>query len=355
MKTAIVTGAPGQDAAWLSRQLLSKDYRVVCTYRYSSTPYEVRFANYPNDDENLITESCDIIDPSACIDLIKRHEPDEVYNLAAASHVGESFKNPCSVFDINTKAVVNFLEAIRKVKPDTKFLQASTSEMWGSNYTVGEDGTKYQDEDTPFMGNSPYAVAKIAAHNMVKLYRESYDMFCCSSICHNHESEYRGENFVTRKITKYIARLNSFLVDCGWDVGFAEEDIYYLGDHDIRFPKLRLGNVKAVRDWSHAADFTRGMHMMLQSNEPDDYVLASGRGRSVEDFLSVAFGFINADYNQYYVVDPQFYRPCEVEFLQGRADKIRQELGWEPQIPFEELVTRMVEYDKGLVEECRVP
>lgn len=341
---ALVSGAPGQDAAWMANFLLDKGYKVIVTYRYSSTDFKTRFKNYPLGHENFQAVCYDIIDPSSCTELINQYNPDEIYNLAAASHVGESFKNPSSVFDINTKAVINWLEAIRKTDPSIRFLQASTSEMWGSNYSTDKGGTKYQDENTPFCGNSPYAISKIAAHNMVKLYRDSYGLFCCSSICHNHESKFRGENFVTRKITKWVAQFYRWRESQGQKV--FTSGINKLGDEPGEFPKLRLGNVDAVRDWSHAKDFVRGMWMMLQAEEADDYVMASGVGRSVRDFLKEAFKLIGVDnYEDYYVVDPQFYRPCEVEFLQGRATKIREKLGWEPQISFQDLAKEMVEYD----------
>lgn len=284
----------------------------------------------------------DIVDPSAVLNLFREWEPDEIYNLAAAAHVGESFKNPSSVFDINTKAVVNFLEGLR-LYPGTRFIQASTSEMWGSNYSTDKDGTRFQDEQTPFFGNSPYAVAKIAAHNMVELYQRSYNLFCCSYIAHNHEGEYRGENYVTMKIVKWVGAFKKWLKSHPTDeISFTQDNIICGGD---KFPKLRLGNINAVRDWSYAGDFAEAAHLILQQEEPKTYVLASGQGRSVDEFLSIAFRMIGiTNYTDYFVIDAAFFRPCEVEFLQGRSDLIKRELDWEPKVSFEEMVERMFNY-----------
>lgn len=343
MKTAIVTGCPGQVATHLVNHLLGLNYKVVGTYRYSSQSLQDRFKNYPLDDPNFLPVCVDIVDPSAVSTLVRTYQPDEIYNLAAAAHVGESFKNPSSVFDINTKAVINFLEALRD-NPATRFIQASTSEMWGSNYTIGEDGARFQDEQTPFNGNSPYAVAKIAAHNMVELYQRSYDLYCCSYIAHNHEGEYRGENYVTMKIIKWLVSFKSWLKTRHDKLTFSKDHIHCAGD---AFPKLRLGNINAVRDWSYAGDFAEAAHLILQQDEPKTYVLASGRGRSVKDFLDAAFATAKItmlDITNFYVIDPAFYRPCEVEFLQGRSDLIRDELGWEPKTSFEELVERMYKF-----------
>lgn len=327
-------------ATHLVRHLLSLNYRVVGTYRYSSQPFAERFKNYPTD-VDFIPVSVDIVDPSAVLNLFREWEPDEIYNLAAAAHVGESFKNPSSVFDINTKAVVNFLEALR-LNPEARFIQASTSEMWGSNFSEDKRG-RYQDEQTPFFGNSPYAVAKIAAHNMVELYQRSYNLFCCSYIAHNHEGEYRGENYVTMKIVKWVAAFKKWLKSHPTDeISFTQDNIICGGD---KFPKLRLGNIHSVRDWSYAGDFAEAAHLILQQEEPRTYVLASGQGRSVDEFLSIAFRMIGiTNYTDYFVIDPAFFRPCEVEFLQGRSDLIKKELDWEPKVSFEQMVERMFNY-----------
>lgn len=345
-KTAIITGCPGQDSYYLVNHLLAAGYKVIGTYRYSSTDFQRRFDGFQLDNPNFSTYCLDITDASGCNELVDKYKPDELYNLAAASHVGESFKNPRSVFSINCGAVINLLEAVRRFSPSTRFLHAGTSEQWGSNYSTDENGVKYQDEQTPFCGNSPYAVSKIAAFEMVRLYRNSYNLFTCSTLCHNHESPRRSENFVTRKITKYIARLYFTFVAVGFEnLEFNEENIV-CKKSGRTFPKLRLGNIEAVRDWSHAEDFMRGMHLVLSQDYPDDYVLSSGQGRSVRDFLEHAFGLVNIDnFTDFIFIDPEFYRPCEVEFLQGRSTKIREKLGWEPHYTFSELVSSMVKND----------
>lgn len=334
-KTALITGAPGQDANWMSRLLLSKGYRVVCTYRYSSTALAERVREYIKGVEFV---PLDISDPSGCRKVVEEVDPDYIINLGALSHVAQSFSNPYAVMSVNTIGVLNFLE-ILKDKPNIRFITASSSEQYGSNFSTDSKGIRYQDELTPFNGNSPYAIAKIAAHNFVSLYRASYNLFCCSSICHNHESKYRGEQFVTRKITKWLAGLANM------------GDLVSLTDTHLQFErgrveKLRLGNIHAVRDWSHSLDFMRGILLMLEQDTPDDYLFASGVGRSVDDFLKAAFSHFNiTDYMNYIIIDPAFYRPCEVPFLQGRATKAKEKLGWTPEITFNELVNEMVEED----------
>ncbi len=333
-KNVLVTGAPGQDANWMSRLLVSRGFNVTCTYRYSSTPLQSRVSDYL---PNLKFIPLDISDPSGCRSVVEQVDPDYIINLAALSHVGESFANPYAVLNINTVGVLNFLEILRE-KPAIRFVTAGTSEEFGSNYSVCGD-THYQDELTPLWGNSPYAVAKIAAHNFVSLYRSSYNLFAATSICHNHESKYRGEQFVTRKITRWLAQL----INMVGKPRFTDTQIIY--ENGV-VDKLRLGNIEAVRDWSHSLDFMRGILLMLERDEPADYLFASGKGRSVRDFLTIAFAHFNIeDFTPYIIIDPAFYRPCEVPFLQGRADKARAELGWEPKISFEELVQEMVEAD----------
>lgn len=271
--------------------------------------------------------------------------------MAAQSHVATSFQQPFYTFQVNAMGVLHILESVRNYSPHTKVYQASTSELWGSNYDVTEEGIKYQDENTLLAPNSPYAVAKLAAHESIRLYRDAYDIFACAGMLHNHESPRRGEEFVTRKITKWLAEFlkwrgafdHSYLV-------FDKEEIYIAGrtkrNVNHEFSKLRLGNIDAVRDWSHAKDMVCGMWMMLQQASPKDYVLCSGIGHSVRDFLSEAFQHVGIDdWSSYIIIDPKFYRPCEVEFLQGRYDLAKKELGWKPQIGFAELVKEMVNSD----------
>jgi len=343
----LITGAPGQDATLLSQLMLERGHDVTCSYRYSSTDFKSRFKHFPVACPNLQLVCGSITTMSGCLDLLEKVEPDQVYNLAASSHVSESFKDPAGVFDINLKPIIYFLEGIRRFSPGTRFLQASTSEMFGSNYSV-KNGQKVQDENTPLSGNSPYAISKIAAHNMVKLYREAYGVFACAAISFNHEHPgLRGENFVTRKITKWVCNFIRWKNANGLREpnGFSETEILFEG---LRYPKLRLGNLDAVRDWSDAFDVVNAMTLILGADEPDDYVVCSGKGHTVHNFLELAFSYAFIDnFMDYVYIDPAFYRPCEVPFLQGDATKLRERLGWEPRTDFKELVRSMVEYDCG--------
>jgi GDPmannose 4,6-dehydratase len=327
-KTAIITGITGQDGSYLAELLLEKQYKVIGLQRRSSTNTNHRIAHLLHNN-NLIIEEFDLTDPSGCNYVVKKYQPDELYNLAAQSHVGTSFKQPTTTFEIDTIGVINLLESVRNFSPSTKFYQASTSEMYGSNYSTRTnlDGslTRYQDENTPFLPNSPYAVAKLASHRLVQIYRNSYNLFSCSGILFNHESSRRGENFVTRKITKYIGQLSNNLL------------------HNNT--KLPLGNIKARRDWGHAKDYVQAMYLMLQQDSPEDYVISTGQTHSVEEFLQIAFNMINLNYQDHIVIDPEFYRPCEVEYLLGDSSKAKQQLGWNNQVSFDQLVHDMVNHD----------
>lgn len=320
-KVACVTGITGQDGSYLSSSLLSRGYHVVGLHRRNSTN------NFGRVKELLghpffQLEEFDLTDPSSITSAILKHEPDEFYNLAAQSHVGTSFNQPSTTFCINTYGVVNILEAIRNTFTSIKFYQASTSEMFGSNYTL-RDNKKYQNEETAFSPQSPYAVAKVAAHQMVRLYRESYGLYACSGILFNHESPKRGENFVTRKITKYIGQFVNGKVD----------------------GKLKLGNIDSCRDWGHAKDYVEAMRMMLNQEEAQDYVIATGETHSVKDFLQASFNAVGLDYKDHLEIDPDLYRPAEVDYLLGDASKAKKELGWTPQITFNKLVKEMVTSD----------
>ena len=320
-KTAVITGVTGQDGSYLAELLLSKGYGVVGLHRRSSTNSFERLQNI-KDHPRLILEEFDITDPSDCFNIVIKHRPKEFYNLAAQSHVATSFKQPTTTFEIDTVGVINILEAIRRFSSTTKFYQASTSEMFGRNYSVDSDGNKYQNEETILLPQSPYAVAKLASHRMIQIYREAYNLFTCSGILFNHESPRRGENFVTRKITKYIAQLTN---------GLISEDT-----------KLKLGNINAIRDWGHAKDYVRAMHLMLSRDKAEDYVISTGKCYTVKDFLELAFSKINKDYNKYIEIDPDLYRPAEVDYLKGNSDKAQKELNWIPEISFESLVDDMV-------------
>jgi len=289
-KIAIVTGATGQDGSYLSELLLDKGYTVVGLRRRSSSEKGLERIEHLLNNDNFKLVEADITDSGCVNSLISEYMPHEVYNLAAQSHVGTSFKQPSYTSQVNLQGPINFLEAIRLLSPSTKFYQASTSEMFGKNYEVFAD-TKYQKETTPFVPQSPYAVAKLAAHEMVRIYRDSYDLFACCGILFNHESERRGENFVTRKITKWIGE-------------------FVASGQDEDFPALRLGNLDAHRDWGHAQDYVDAMYLMLQQDEPEDYVIATSETHSVREFLTEAFNEIGiSNFEPYVVIDPEFYRP----------------------------------------------
>jgi GDPmannose 4,6-dehydratase len=318
MKTAIITGVTGQDGSYLSELLLNKGYRVIGTMRRTVSDYENKTKNIHEiiNSKNFILEEADVTDSSSIYQLVSRYQPDEYYNLAAQSHVGTSFKTPVSTTEINLMGCVYALEAIRLQKPSCKFYQASTSEMFGDNAQCP------QGLGTHFSPVSPYACAKLAAHHMVGTYRKSYDIFACSGILFNHESPRRGENFVTRKITKAASRIKLGLQD-----------------------ELRLGNLSAQRDWGHAADYVKGMWLMLQHDIADDYVLATGKTNSVEEFLEYVFEYAGLDIKEHVVIDPKFYRPCEVPKLWGDPSKANNILNWAPEYDFEKLAIEMYEED----------
>jgi GDPmannose 4,6-dehydratase len=343
---AIIFGITGQDGSYLAELLLDKGYEVIGITRRVSVPTLMRI-NHILPKIKIIEG--DITDAFSVSNVIKEEQPDEIYNLAAQSHVGTSFKQPSLTWDVTAGGVLNILEAIRYSgrKEDIKFYQASSSEMFGKNYNLREgfaEMVKYQDEKTPFMPQSPYAIAKLAAHHLVRNYRDSYGIFACSGILFNHESERRGEKFVTRKITKWIGEFKRWAMDCGYvSPNFDGDDICC---DDSKFAKLRLGNLDAKRDWGHAEDYVRGMWQMLQHEDSGDYVIATGETYSVRQFLDVAFKHIGiSDWEDYVVIDPQFYRPAEVDYLLGIPRKAKQILGWEPEISFEQLVERMVDSD----------
>lgn len=328
-KTAVVFGVGGQDGYYLSELLLSKGYKVIGIVRRSSQPRDYLL---PVVQKGLVLIEGDITDYSSVEQIIKEYTPDHVYNLAAQSHVATSFKQPLYTWDVTAKGVLNILEVVRTVNPSIRVYQASSSEMFGKSVTenrviVKRDGSyrteKYQDENTIFTPQSPYAIAKLAAHQAVRLYRESYGLFACAGILFNHESERRGEMFVTRKITKYVGQLS------------IQDDM----------PKLKLGNLSACRDWSHAEDMVNAMVMMLEADKPEDYVVGSGETYSVEQFVEAAFNAINKNWKDYVEIDQALIRPAEVDYLRANPEKIKRELGWQPKLDFEGLVHRMVQYD----------
>lgn len=321
-KTALITGVTGQDGSYLMDLLLEKNYKVVGLYRRSSNNNFQRIQHALHN-ENLILEEFDITDPANVTRVVSKYTPDEFYNLAAQSHVATSFSQPSTTFDINTTGVVNVLEAIRQYSSSTKVYQASTSEMFGRSYSVRHDGSKYQNEETELLPQSPYGVSKLASHRMIQIYRSGYGLFTTSGILFNHESPRRGENFVTRKITKYIGQV--------------------VNGHNIGH--LKLGNLSAHRDWGHAKDYVNAMWMMLQEAVADDYVICTGKTWSVYDFLKAAFDSVNLNYKDYVEIDESLYRPAEVEYLCGTNTKAVEKLGWKPQYTFQDLVNEMVQAD----------
>jgi GDPmannose 4,6-dehydratase len=313
MPTALITGITGQDGSYLADFLLGKDYTVFGMVRRSSTVTFGRIEHIQNEIEII---QGDLHDQSSLVSIIEEFQPDEVYNLAAQSFVPTSWKQPVLTGEVTALGVTRMLEAIRLVNPETRFYQASSSEMFGKVREVP------QSELTPFYPRSPYGVAKVYGHWITVNYRESYDLYACSGILFNHESPRRGLEFVTRKITNGVARIK---------LGLATE--------------LRLGNLESRRDWGFAGDYVEAMWLMLQQDEPDDYVVCTGETHSVRDFCEAAFSYVGLDYRDYVIQDPRFYRPAEVDLLVGDPSKTIKCLTWRPRVSFENLVTMMVDAD----------
>jgi len=348
-KTAIVFGITGQDGSYLTEFLLSKSYHVVGITRRVSTGNTSRISHLMDSPKLTLVEG-DLTDYSSILRTIEEYKPDEIYNLAAMSHVGTSFDQPLLSFDVTGKGCLNILEVIREHSSDTKFYQASSSEMFGDS--ISDDG--YQCENTLFNPQSPYAIAKVAAHQATKLYRQSYGIHASCGILFNHESERRGGRFVTKKITKWVAKFANWIEKHGrttQDLRPEDDEIFfsnYLLDemYGRRFQKLRLGNLDAQRDWGHAEDYVKAMWLIVQQDEPDDYVVATGESHSVRDFLEAAFAKIGvANYMDFVVQDPKYMRPSKVPYLRGDYSKALERLSWKPEVSFDELVDRMVKYD----------
>lgn len=328
MKTAIIFGVTGQDGSHLADLLLEKNYKVVGVSRRSSTDNTDRIRHILNN-ENFILVQGDITDAFSVSRILKEYvHVDEIYNLAAQSHVAVSFKQPALTWDITGKGCLNILQSMIDLDMlQTRFYQASSSEMYGKNYDELSSGNKYQDEETKFLPQSPYAIAKCAAHYMTRLVREGHGIHASAGILFNHEGPRRGETFVTRKITKWIGD-------------------FVKSGRDPEFPKLRLGNLEAYRDWGYAGDYVEAMWMMLQQESPDDYVICTGETHTIREFLDVAFLHVGIDdWSEYVVQDPEFYRPAEVDYLRGCNDKAIEKLGWKPKHSFEDLVKMMVKHD----------
>ena len=335
MKKALITGITGQDGSYLAELLLEKGYKVYGLIRRKS---RTTFGNIEHRKDYIKFIYADMTDLVSLVNAMKISQADEVYNLAAQSFVGTSWEQPSATADIDGIGALNMLEAIKIVKPEARFYQASTSEMFGLVQAIP------QNEETPFYPRSPYGVAKLYGHWITKNYRESYGMYACSGILFNHESERRGKEFVTRKITDAVARIK-------------------LGVQDV----LELGNIDAKRDWGHAKDYVKAMWLMLQQNEADDYVIATNETRTVREFVEKAFKHVDMDVvwegkNENEIgkdaktgkilikINSEFFRPAEVDILIGDPKKGEENLGWKREISFEELVERMVKNDLKLVE-----
>jgi len=319
---ALITGITGQDGSYLAELLLDKGYDVVGMVRRSST---VNFERIGHLQDRLTLVPGDLLDEASLIEVLRTHRPDEIYNLAAQSFVQTSFGQPVLTGETTALGVTRLLDAIRIVDPGVRFYQASSSEMFGKVVEVP------QIESTPFYPRSPYGVAKVYGHWITVNYRESYDLHATSGILFNHESPRRGLEFVTRKITHGVARIKQ-----GLDT------------------ELRLGNLEAQRDWGFAGDYVDAMWRMLQQDEPSDFVVSTGHTHSVREFCQIAFGHVGLDYEEFVVQDEAFFRPAEVDLLVGDSAKARTVLGWEPQTPFADLVTMMVDADlKQLAQQQR--
>lgn len=347
MKTAIIFGITGQDGSHLADLLLDKGYEVTGVRRRSSTDNTSKIEHILNKPRFKLVEG-DITDPYSILNILKDNvQVDEIYNLAAQSHVGTSFKQPALTWDMTGKGCINILQTIVDLEMfGTRFYQASSSEMFGSSFTVGEHGEKYQDEDTKFLPQSPYAIAKCAAHYAVRLFREAYNLHASCGILFNHEGPRRGDNFVTKKITNWIVNFKLWLDNNALDMDdlISDGDLIYSKSLIQNIPKLRLGNLDAYRDWGYAGDYVEAMWMMIQQEAPDDYVICTGNTYSIRDFLDKAFHYINCpNWDKYVVVDPEFYRPSEVDYLRGNNSKALKNLGWKPKYDLDMLISLMID------------
>ena len=325
MKKAFITGITGQDGYYLSKLLLDNNYEVHGTIRRSSSINTSRIdpliSEY-SDTKQFNLHYSDLLDSASLSLLLNEIQPDEVYNLAAQSHVAVSFKNPVISTQTSTLGVLSLLEPLRTFNKEVKFYQASSSEMYGGS----ED--KILNEDSLFNPKSPYAAGKVFSHNLNKIYRESYDMFCVNGILFNHESPHRGETFVTRKISRAVGRIKLGLQS-----------------------KLTLGNLEAVRDWGYAGDYVEGMWKMMQYDKPDDWVLATGKAYKVSDFAKSAFDSVNLNWEDFVVSSKRYERPNEVHYLLGDSSKAKNLLNWKPKVNFDGLVKLMVEEDIELAKQ----
>lgn len=326
-KKAFITGVTGQDGSYLVDLLISKNYEVHGLIRQSTQFTPDRWGHLKNAmiSKKLEVHHGDLMDASGMRSMLESIRPDEVYNLAAQSHVGISFEQPVNTSEVTALGALNLLDAIKRSKLDCKFYQASSSEMFGR---VRETP---QSESTPFYPRSPYGCAKVYAHFITQNYRESYNMFACSGILFNHESERRGENFVTRKITRAVGRIKAGLQD-----------------------DLRLGNTSAMRDWGYAPEYVEAMWLMLQQEKPEDFVIGTGNQHSVQEFVDAAFEAAGLDSVEYLKIDEKFMRPSEVDTLTADTTKAKNLLSWTPKVDFKTLVKKMVDHDIDLAVKEKV-
>tara|TARA_B100000242_G_scaffold173658_1_gene124443 strand:- start:235 stop:1272 length:1038 start_codon:yes stop_codon:yes gene_type:complete len=324
MKKAFITGITGQDGYYLSKLLLEKDYEVHGIIRRASTFNTARIdpliSKYSKE-KKLNLYYSDLLDSSSLNNLIAKIQPDEIYNLAAQSHVAVSFKNPIYTTQSGNSGTISLLEAIKNQDKEIRFYQASSSEMFGG------ENEEMLNEDSPFIPKSPYAASKVFSYNMTKIYRESYNLFCSNGILFNHESPYRGETFVTRKITRAVGRIS---------VGIQK--------------KISLGNIEASRDWGFAGDYVEAMWKILNHSKSDDFVIATGETHTIKEFLEIAFDYVNLKYEDFLEISEKHFRPNEVGYLLGDPAKAKKELKWSPKTSFKDLVIMMLDHDIELAK-----
>ncbi len=324
MNKAFITGITGQDGYYLSKLLLEKDYEVHGIIRRASTFNTARIdsliSKYSKE-KKLNLYYSDLLDSSSLNNLISKIQPDEIYNLAAQSHVAVSFKNPIYTTQSGNSGTISLLEAIKNQDKEIKFYQASSSEMFGG------ENEEMLNEESPFIPKSPYAASKVFSYNMTKIYRESYNLFCSNGILFNHESPYRGETFVTRKITRAVGRIS---------VGIQK--------------KISLGNIEASRDWGFAGDYVEAMWKILNHSKSDDFVIATGETHTIKEFLEIAFDYVNLNYEDFLEISEKHFRPNEVGYLLGDPAKAKKELKWSPKTSFKDLVIMMLDHDIELAK-----
>jgi len=346
MNKAIIFGITGQDGSHLADLLLEKNYEVIGVARRSSVDNTKRIKHILSHERFELIEG-DITDVSSIMNVLSNYgNVDEIYNLAAQSHVGTSFKQPALTWDITGKGCMNILQAIVDLNLfNIRFYQASSSEMFGGSYDVDINGTKYQNEDTKFMPNSPYAISKCAAHQAVRLYREAYNLHASAGILFNHEGPRRGDNFVTKKIINWIQEFSGWLQKYQLDPSrlSVSGELLFPSVTGTSFKRLRLGNLDAFRDWGYAGDYVEAMWLMLQQETPDDYVICTGETHTVAEFLDIACNMAGLpEWRQYIIIDPELFRPSEVDYLRGDCTKAKEKLGWTPKHNLEDLVRLML-------------